>query len=250
MKNLLKEKLQNGENAVGTFVEMGHPDITNLLSRAGFDWLLIDGEHSPMSYETMESLLQSMEGSGCTPIIRPQWNDPVVIKRILDLGAHGILVPWVNSKEEAEAAVKATRYPPEGIRGWGPRRAARWDPDYRATANEEMWVCIQVETQKSVDNLDAIMGVEGVDACYIGPWDLSNNLGFGVPPDYENKTFTDAIEKVLKVATDHGKPAGMWCNLDSVVWAVEKGFRCNTVISADMMLQYGAAEAVKKGRGD
>jgi 2-keto-3-deoxy-L-rhamnonate aldolase RhmA len=202
-----------------------------------------------MSYETMEILLQAMEGTDCTPVIRPQWNDPVVIKRILDIGAHGIVVPWVNSKDEAEAAVKATRYPPEGIRGWGPRRASRYDPDYRATANEEIWVCIQVETQKSLNNLDEIMSVEGVDACYVGPWDLSNNLGFGVPPDYSNKTFTDAVEKVLKIATNHGKPAGLWCNLESIVWAVEKGFRCNTVIDADTMLEYGAAEALKRARG-
>ena len=99
-----------------------------------------------------------------------------------------------------------------------------------------------METQKSLDNLDAIMDVDGVDACYVGPWDLSNNLGFGVPPDYSNKTFTDAIENVLKISTDHGKPAGMWCNLDSVVWAVEKGFKFNTVVDADGFLMYGAKE--------
>ena len=156
LKNIVKEKLQRGENAVGTFIEMGHPDVANLLSHAGFDWLLIDGEHSPMGFETMELMLQAMEGTDCTPIIRPQWNDPVIIKRILDLGAHGIVVPWVNTKEEAEAAVAAARYPPEGIRGWGPRRAARYDPEYRATANEEILVCVQIETQKSLDNLDTV----------------------------------------------------------------------------------------------
>jgi len=249
LKNIVKEKLQRGENAVGTFIEMGHPDVANLLSHAGFDWLLIDGEHSPMGFETMELMLQAMEGTDCTPIIRPQWNDPVIIKRILDLGAHGIVVPWVNTKEEAEAAVAAARYPPEGIRGWGPRRAARYDPEYRATANEEILVCVQIETQKSLDNLDKILGVDGIDACYVGPWDLSNNLGFSVPPNYDNKKFTDALDHVLKVANDHGKPAGLWTNLDNVGWAVKKGFRFNTVINADMMLQYGAAEAVKRGRG-
>jgi len=202
-----------------------------------------------MGFETMERMLQAMAGTKCTPIIRPQWNDPVIIKRILDLGAHGIVVPWVNSKEEALAAVAAARYPPEGIRGWGPRRASRWDPDYRATANQEIMVAVQVETQKSLDNLDEIMSVDGIDACYIGPWDLSNNLGYSVPPNYDNKKFVDAIDHVLKVAKDHGKPAGMWTNLDNVGWAVKRGFRFNTVINADMMLQYGAAEAVKRGRG-
>ena len=249
LKNLLKEKLRKGENAVGTFIELGHPDVTEILSHSGFDWLLIDGEHSPMGLETIERMIQAMAGTKCTPIVRPQWNDPVVIKRILDLGAHGIVVPWVNTKEEAKATVAATRYPPEGIRGWGPRRAARWDPDYRDTANKEIMVCVQVETQKSLDNLDEIMGVDGIDACYVGPWDLSNNLGYSVPPNYDNKNFTDALDHVLKVAKDHGKPAGLWTNLDNVGWAVKKGFRFNTVINADMMLQYGAAEAVKRGRG-
>jgi 2-keto-3-deoxy-L-rhamnonate aldolase RhmA len=249
LKNILKEKLRNGENAVGTFVELGHPDITDILSHTGFDWLLIDGEHSPMGYETMERMLQSMAGTDCTPIIRPEWNDPVVIKRILDIGAHGIVVPWINSKGEAEASVAAARYPPEGIRGWGPRRASRHDPDYKKTANSEILVAVQVETQKSLDNLDEILGVDGIDACYIGPWDLSNNLGFGVPPNYENKEFVTAIETVLRIANDHGKPAGMWTNLENVGWAVQKGFRFNTVINADMMLAYGAMEAIKRGRG-
>jgi 4-hydroxy-2-oxoheptanedioate aldolase len=108
-------------------------------------------------------------------------------------------------------------------------------------------VAIQVETQKSLDNLDAIMGVGGIDACYIGPWDLRNSLGFSVPPNFDNKKFIDAIEHVLNVATDHGKPAGMWTNLDSVVWAVKKWFRFNTVINADMTLSFGATEAVRRG---
>ncbi|MCW4048375.1 MAG: aldolase/citrate lyase family protein [Candidatus Bathyarchaeota archaeon] len=248
MKNLLKEKIRNGVNCVGTFIELGHPDVTEILSHQGFDYLLIDGEHSPMSLETMERMLRSMVGTDCTPIIRAQWNDPVIIKRILDLGAHGIMVPWVNTKEEAEAAVAACRYPPEGIRGWGPRRAARWDPDYRDTANEEILVCVQVETQKSLDNLDEILGVDGIDACYVGPWDLSNNLGYSVPPNYDNEKFVEALDHVVKVAKKHGKPAGMWCNFDNVGWAVKRGFRFNTVANADSFLSYGAKEGLRRAR--
>jgi len=249
MKNLLKEKIRRGENCVGTFIELGHPDVTEILSRQGFDWLLIDGEHSPMGLETMERLLRRMSDTGCTPIVRPQWNDPVIIKRILDLGAHGVLVPWVNTREEAEAAVSACMYPPEGIRGWGPRSASRWDPDYRETANEEILVSVQVETQKSLDNLDDILGVDKVEACYVGPYDLSNNLGLSVPPDYGNQKFMGALEHVLKVSEDHGKPAGLWCNMDNVAWAVNKGFRFNTVSNADTFLSFGAEEALKRARG-
>jgi 2-keto-3-deoxy-L-rhamnonate aldolase RhmA len=248
MKNLLKEKLMNGEAPLGTFIELGHPDITEILSHLGFDWLLLDGEHSPNGFETMERMLQAMSDTDCTPIIRPQWNDPVIIKRVLDIGAHGVLVPWVNTKDEALAAVKACRYPPEGIRGWGPRRASRWDPDYRETANQEILVTIQVETQKSLDNLDEIMGVEGVDACYVGPWDLSNNLGYSVPPKYSEPGFIKALDRVLKVAEDHGKPAGLFCNMDNIKWAIDKGFRYNTVASADDLLIYGAKKAIEAAK--
>jgi 2-keto-3-deoxy-L-rhamnonate aldolase RhmA len=245
MKNLLKEKLLKGEHQLGTFIEMGHPDITEILSHLGFDWLLIDGEHSPNGFETMERMLQAMSGTECTPIIRPQWNDPVIIKRVLDIGAYGVLVPWVNTRAEAEAAVKACRYPPEGIRGWGPRRASRWDPDYRETANNEILVSIQVETRKSLDNLDEIMNVDGVDACYIGPWDLSNNLGYSVPPKYSEPRFIEALDHVLKIAEEHGKPAGLYCNFDNIKWAKEKGFKYNTVASADEFLTYGAEKALE-----
>ena len=124
MKNLLKEKLKNNQPVIGTFVALGHPDVTEMMAGLGFDWLLLDAEHGPLGYETLQRLMQAMNGSGCTPIVRPQWNDMVTIKRVLDIGAHGILVPMVNTREEAEYAVRACRYPPRGERGAGPRRAA------------------------------------------------------------------------------------------------------------------------------
>nr|MBC8476793.1 2-dehydro-3-deoxyglucarate aldolase [Dehalococcoidia bacterium] len=99
MKNPLKEKLKRGEAVIGTFIEIGHPDVTEWLSRVGFDWLLLDNEHAPTGYETLQRMMQAMNGSGCVPIVRPQWNDPVVMKRVLDIGAYGVLIPWVNSKE-------------------------------------------------------------------------------------------------------------------------------------------------------
>jgi len=177
LKNLLKEKLQKGQVVIGTFVGLGHPDVTESLSRLGFDWLVIDGEHAPLGLETMQRMLQAMNGSNCTPIIRPQWNDMVIIKRVLDIGAHGVLVPWINTKEEAEYAVRACKYPPEGLRGYGPRRAALFDPDYLKTANDEILVVAQIETQKAISNLDDILSVKGIDACYIGPFDLSRSFG-------------------------------------------------------------------------
>ena len=181
MKNILKEKLKKGQAVIGTFISLGHPDVTELLSRLGFDWLLIDGEHSPIGLETMQVMMQAMNGSNCTPIVRPQWNDMVIIKRILDIGAHGVLVPWVNTKEEAEYAVSACKYPPKGLRGWGPRRAGLFDPDYLQTANDEILVIVQIETKEAVSNVDDILSVEGIDACFIGPYDLSLSFGLSSP---------------------------------------------------------------------
>ena len=249
MKNLLKEKLNRGEAVIGTFVGLGHPDVTERLSRMGFDWLLLDAEHGPLGFETMQRMMQAMSGTGCTPIVRPQWNDFVVVKRVLDIGAHGVLIPWVNDGSEAEAAVRACRYPPEGIRGWGPRRASLFDPDYYATANDEILVSVQIETRKALDNLDEILSVDGVDACYIGPWDLSNNLGFGVPPKWEDPRYLEAFDRVLEAAEEHGKPAGMFANIDNIGWALERGFRFNTVGDADSFLVHGAKVALERSRG-
>ena len=181
MKNLLKEKLKTNQAVIGTFVALGHPDVTEMLAGLGFDWLVLDAEHGPLGYETLQRLMQAMNGSGCTPIVRPQWNDMVTIKRVLDIGAHGILVPMVNTREEAEYAVRACRYPPRGERGAGPRRAAWADKDYLGTADDEIMVIAQIETPQAVQNLDEILQVDGIDACYVGPFDMARNMGMNFP---------------------------------------------------------------------
>ncbi len=246
MKNPLKEKLNRGEAVIGTFVSIGHPDVAEWLSRLGFDWLLLDGEHSPISLETLQTMMQGMNGSPCVPLVRPQWNDPVIIKRVLDVGAYGVLIPWVNSKEQAEQAVSACKYPPQGLRGFGPRRAGMFDPDYFTTANDEILVTVQIETGEALKNLDDIMAVPGIDACYIGPYDLSVSLGFGVPPKWDEPRYMAAIDRVLEVAARHGKPAGMFANMENIEWALEKGFRFNSVDNDDIFLLRGARMALEK----
>lgn len=248
MKNLLKEKLQKGQDVIGTFVSLGHPDVTEMLSRIGFDWLLVDGEHAPLGLETMQQMMQAMNGSNCTPLVRPQWNDMVIIKRVLDIGAHGVVVPWVNTKEEAEYAVRACKYPPEGLRGCGPRRAAFFDPDYLKTANDEILVIVQIETRKAISNIDDILSVQGIDACYIGPLDLSRSFGLDFP-QWDNPQYVEAFDKVVAAAKKWGKPAGMWTSVETIQWAIEKGFTLNTVGSADGFLMEGARLALEKARG-
>lgn len=247
MKNTLKEKVKNGEVVIGTFVRLSHPDVTEWLSRLGFDFLLLDTEHAPTGLETLQQMMQSMNGTSCAPIVRPQWNDPVAIKRILDIGAYGVLIPWVNSKEQAENAVRACKYAPEGIRGFGPRRCAWFDPRYFETANEEIFIAVQIETEEAIRNLDEIVSVEGIDAFYIGPFDLSVSL-FGTPPKWDNPRYLEVFDKVVKTAEKWEKPAGMFATIDNIKWAIEKGFRFNTVDEVDTFLIHGAQIALEKAR--
>jgi 2-keto-3-deoxy-L-rhamnonate aldolase RhmA len=249
VKNLLKEKMKSGAPVIGTFVEIGHPDITEWLSRLDFDWILLDAEHGPLGFETMQTMMQAMKGTNCVPIVRPQWNDPVVIKRVLDIGAYGVLIPWVNTREEAEAAVRACKYPPQGLRGYGPRRAAMLDPDYYLTANDELLISVQIETQTALDNLDDILSVDGIDACYIGPYDLSCSLGFGIPPKWDEPRYLAAFDRVLSSAKRHKKAAGMFATLDNIEWALDRGFTFNSVDDADKFLVRGAEMALDRVRG-
>ncbi|MFC2039158.1 HpcH/HpaI aldolase/citrate lyase family protein, partial [Chloroflexota bacterium] len=206
-------------------------------------------EHAVTGFETMTTMLQAMNGSGCTPIVRPQWNDMVMIKRILDLGAHGVLVPWVNNKEQAEYAVSACKYPPMGLRGYGPRRAGLFDPDYMTTANKEVMVIVQIETREAVKNVDEILAVEGVDACYIGPFDLSLSYGF-VQPNWQDADYLAAFDTVLAAAKKAGKPAGMFAVSENIKWAKEKGFVLNTIDDCDAFLKKGANLALDLFRGN
>jgi 2-keto-3-deoxy-L-rhamnonate aldolase RhmA len=243
LKNILKEKLKKGQEVIGTFVTLPHPDVTEVLSRMGFDWLLIDGEHAVTGLEMMTTMMQAMNGSSCTPVVRPQWNETVIIKRILDIGAHGLLIPWVNNREQAEAAVRACKYPPKGLRGYGPRRAALFDPDYMYTANDEIMVIVQIETREAVKNVDEILAVDGVDACYVGPFDLSLSYG-AVLPEWDNPEYLAAFDRVLEAARKAGKPAGMFATSDNIQWAKKKGFVLNTVDDCDIFMKRGAQFAL------
>ena len=255
MKNLLKEKMQKSQATIGAIIGLGHPDVTEVLSRVGFDWLLIDDEHAPLGLETMQQMMQSMNGSNCTPIVRPESNDMVIIKRILDIGAHGVLIPWVNNKEEAEYAVRACKYPPEGLRGCGPRRAALFDPDYIKTANDEILVIVLIESKEAVNNIDDILSVKGIDAGYVGPADLSHSFGCFPPQlgnsQYEraNPEYIAAFDKVAVAAKKWKKTSGTYTSPNIIQWAKKKGFTLNCVGGADDFLMQGAIKALEKARG-
>jgi 4-hydroxy-2-oxoheptanedioate aldolase len=208
--NRFKRALREGRRQIGLWTSLGTGTSAEILAGAGFDWLLIDTEHSPTELPMVLDQLRGMEGGTATPIVRPAWNDAVIIKRLLDVGAQSLLVPYVQSAEEARRAVAATRYPPDGIRGVAVvHRANRYGrvKDYHTRANAEMCVLVQVETRRALAELEAIAAVEGVDGLFIGPSDLAGDLGFlgnNRHPDAV-AAFADACARARKA----GKPIGI-----------------------------------------
>jgi 4-hydroxy-2-oxoheptanedioate aldolase len=178
--NSFKRALQEGQPLIGLWSSLCSNLSVEILAGAGLDWLLLDMEHAPNEVPQLVSQLQAMTGGTAAPVIRPAWNDLVLIKRVLDAGAQNLLVPYVQTADEARAAVAATRYPPEGLRGVATmHRANRFGrtTGYFQGANKEMCVLVQVETRVTLQNLELIAAVEGVDGLFIGPSDLSASLG-------------------------------------------------------------------------
>jgi len=209
--NAFKAALARGDSQVGLWLGLASGYATEVVAGAGFDWLLIDGEHAPNTLDSILAQLQVLAAYPVEPVVRPAWNDPVEIKRLLDVGARTLLVPMIQSAEEAAAAVAAMRYPPEGIRGVGSAlaRASRWNrlPAYLDEANDTMCTLVQVETRRGIEALDAICAVDGVDGVFIGPADLAADYGYrGRPADPAMQTVIDAA---LARIRSHGKAAGI-----------------------------------------
>lgn len=250
MRNPVKAKLSSGGISIGTWVSIGHPDVTERLANLGFDWLTFDLEHSPLSLETVQIMMQAMSFTqSCVPLVRLRWNDFVLIKRVLDIGAYGVIVPMVNTGQEAEKAVRACKYPPEGIRVVGPRRASLRDPDYLATANSEIFVAVMIETDQALRNLDEILSVPGIDACFIGPWDLSMNLGVGPPPPWKDDDFRATLRDVVEACKRYGVSPGMHCTVDTINDAIQMGFRFCAIDQDATFMMRGAEEAIRSVEG-
>lgn len=180
-RNEFKAAIKEGRQLKGLWLAMGSATSAEIAAEVGYDWLLIDGEHGPNDLTTILDQLRAVHGYPTTPVMRPADADPVLIKQVLDLGAQTLLLPMINNAEEAELMVKAINYAPEGIRGVGGviARSGRWGliPDYMRDAKKELCLILQVESQEGLDNIDEIAAVDGYDAIFIGPADLSASLG-------------------------------------------------------------------------
>jgi 4-hydroxy-2-oxoheptanedioate aldolase len=196
---------------IGLWVCSGSPLVAEIMAGSGAQWLLIDTEHSPNSLESVLAQLHAVHGYDVLPMVRLPWNDVVLIKQYLDLGAQNLLIPMVNDAEQAQAAVAAVRYPPHGVRGVGSAlaRAARWNriPDYLARADETISLTVQIETGEAVANVEEILAVDGVDGIFVGPSDLAASMG--VLGQQEHPEVRAAVEHCLDAARAAGKPAGV-----------------------------------------
>jgi 2-dehydro-3-deoxyglucarate aldolase len=206
----LKEKLRNHQLAIGSWITLAHPAIAEIMARAGFGWLAVDLEHSVITIREAEELIRVIDLCGVTPLVRLTANNPDLIKRVMDAGAHGIIVPMVNSAAQAAAAVAAVYYPPRGTRGVGLARAQGYGDkfnEYIAWLETEAVVIIQIEHIEAVNQLEAIFAVAGIDGYLIGPYDLSGSLGF--PGKFDHPLYLAAMDKIGETARRHQQTGGV-----------------------------------------
>jgi len=246
-RNAFKAGLKAKKLQIGLWQSLCSNIASEITSDSGFDWVVLDTEHSPNEIPDLLSQLQAMELGTATPIIRPAWNDAVLAKRCLDIGAQTLLFPYVQNVAEAKAAVASTRYPPHGIRGVSvAARASRYGrvPGYLGKANDEICVLVQVETRQSLDQIEAIAKVEGVDGVFIGPSDLAASLGHLGNPQHADvqAAMKNAVERLTAV----GMPAGILTgNEDEARRYIDWGYLF-VAVGSDVGLLAKAADTLAK----
>ena len=241
--NRLKRDLAAGKVCIGATITMSSPVVAEIMSHVGLDWLWFEMEHSALSMDNVLTMLQATNGSDVSTVIRVPWNDKTMIKRALDTGPDGILIPLVNSREEAEYAVKAMKYPPWGERGGGLGRAQSYGLNmgpYLETANEEVMTILMIEHVDAVKNIDEILAVKGIDSVMVGALDLSGSMGMlgqTTDPKVEG-----AIQKVLGACKNAGTPCGIiTITPDQANERIEQGFT-NIILGIDVLYLHSSIQ--------
>lgn len=245
--NPFKRSLGRNDLQIGLWSTLCSNISAEIIAHAGFDWILLDTEHSPNELPDLLRQLQAMTGGTATPVVRAAWNDPVLIKRILDIGAQSLLLPYVQTAQEAQQAVQSVRYPPKGIRGVSASsRASRYGrvKNYLTRADEEICLIVQIETRTGLDNLEAIAATDGLDGVFIGPADLSASLGhLGHPQHSETQA---ALHDAAQRLTRTGKAAGILTTVETDARRyIEWGYRF-VAVGTDTTLLANSADALAR----
>jgi 2-dehydro-3-deoxyglucarate aldolase len=206
----IKERLRRDEVSIGSWMSMAHVSIAEIIAAAGYDWVVVETEHTAIDVSEVLPLLIAIERHGAVPLVRLAWNDPVQAKAVMDSGAAGVIVPMVNTRAEAELAVRSLKYPPMGTRGIGLARAQGYGPgfsDYVKRANQDALLIVQIEHIEAVNNIDEILAVSGIDGTFIGPYDLS--MSMGLAGQLEHPDVEAAKRKVLEATRKRDLAAGI-----------------------------------------
>lgn len=247
--NLVRKALLERKVTLGTWMQIGHPAIAEVFSNAGFDWIAADCEHTDIDVDAFTNLARGMYGRGSIPMVRVKQNDTLAIRQMLDAGAQGVIVPLVNTAEEAERAVAAAKYPPEGIRGFAFCRANNWGKDfdrYSETANRDVAVVVMIESRQAVENIEEILQVEGVDGVFIGPYDMSGS--FGVIGQTSHEMITNAYSRVVEACRKYKKAAGLHVVIpteEAISKAVKDGFTFIALGMDDVFIDQAARKTIE-----
>ncbi len=244
-RNRFKHAILEGRQQIGLWCTLSSAFGLEVVADSGFDWLLLDTEHSPADVLTVLGQLQALSGHAVAPVVRPASNDPVLIKRYLDIGVQTLLIPYVQNAGEARAAVAATRYPPEGIRGVSAlTRATRFGrvPGYGRRAAEEICVLVQVETEEALAEIEAIAAVDGVDGVFVGPGDLAASMGH--IGELGHPAVIDAVTGAIARISAAGKPAGVLTADAALAWRCMELGSVFTAVGVDVGLLARATETL------
>ena len=250
--NLLKKKIADGVRCVGGWAAIPSSFSAEIYAAQGWDYVTLDMQHGSIDPSNVVPMLQAIAVAGdATPMVRVPWNDPAYIMRVLDAGAYGVVCPMINSKAEAEALVRAGRYPPLGERSMGPFRAAQYGgADYWQHANDEVLLLAMIETRQAVSNLPEILSVPGLNGVYIGPSDLSVSMGKAPSLDPSDEAVLEAMGLILKETRRRGLIAGV--HTDGPKTAAKRfaeGFQFCTLLNDVRLLAAAAANVVREARG-
>ena len=258
----IKEKFDKGEIALGTTVSLTDPEISEILGSCGFDFIWIDSEHGPLDKNIVNMHIMAARGAGTAPFVRVPWNDPVLVKPVLDMGPAGIIFPYIRTVKEAELAVSSCKYPPRGVRGFGPRRANNYsnmDPeDYFKISRAEPWVMIQIEHVDGVNNLAEILKIDGIDMIVIGPNDLSGSIGLlGQINHPEVVKLLDQISIICREAGMRFFPATGYGSIEGLSEWIKRGacmlamdWDIGHIVSGGKRAIESAIEAIERFRGN
>jgi 2-keto-3-deoxy-L-rhamnonate aldolase RhmA len=243
--NPVRKALIERKVTLGTWIQIGHPAVAEVLCNTGYDWIAADGEHTDIDVEVYANIARGMHGRGAVPMIRVRENDTLVIRQALDLGAMGVIVPLVSTATQARKAVSAAKYPPMGERGFCFSRMNNYGEnfnEYLKTANSDIAVVVMIESKEAIENIDEILDVDGVDGVFIGPYDLSGS--YNVPGQTSHPLVQNGCRKVLEACVRHNKSAGLHVVIpteQSIKKAVEDGFTF-IAVGVDTVFLNGASK--------